>query len=195
MLTALAIFEGVFASNSFSFLSLQFFRSAAQLLISYSSSSMDGMEHSEVLCLRLITDLAQSLDHHCTLCSFFHEELDNCTHGGNTAKDIQRNTTPFSEVSGCTFYTARTSDSSSSMDSYSSTSTVKPSTAPSMPNPKRQSLRRTLSPTHYSLRDLHQQQAASNLRQKQSEEALQRVYESQIMEYLNSSSDLGMIEE
>lgn len=150
------------------------------------------MEHSEVLCLRLITDLAQSLDHHCTLCSFLEEQLDDCTHRDTSTKDIQRTTTPFSDISGCTFYTARTSDSSTSMDSYSSTSTVKPSNAS---QPKRHSLRRTSSPTHYSLRDLHQQQAASTLRQKQSDQALQQVYESQITEYLNSSLYLGMIEE
>lgn len=160
------------------------------------------MEHSEVLCLRLITDLAQSLDHHCTLCSFFHESLDNCSHGGSPERCIERTTTPISDFSGCTFYTAKTSESSSSssssMASYSSTSTVKPTnTTPtqSMPNLKRHALRRTSSPTHYSLRDLHRQQAATNLRQKQSEEALQRVYESQIMEYLNSNLDLAMIEE
>lgn len=170
------------------------FRSIA-LPFTTSDGGKVTMEHSEVLCLRLITDLAQSLDHHCTLCSFFHESLDHCNHGGSPTNDIQRTMTPFSDISGCTFYTARTSDSAISMASYSSTSTVKPSNTPSMPNLKRHSLRRTSSPTHYSLRDLHQQQAAANLRQKQSEEALQQVYESQIMEYLNSNLNLGIIEE
>ncbi|KAF2164222.1 hypothetical protein M409DRAFT_56912 [Zasmidium cellare ATCC 36951] len=56
-----------------------------------------------------------------------------------------------------------------------------------VPVQRRRSIRRMSSPTECSLRELSEKDAwQTTLRQKQSEEELQRVYETQILAYLNA---------
>lgn len=66
-----------------------------------------------------------------------------------------------------------------------------------IPVQRRRSIRRMSSPTECSLRELSEKQAAqAMLRQKQSEEELQRVYETQILAYLNADyADLEEVEQ
>lgn len=65
-----------------------------------------------------------------------------------------------------------------------------------IPVQRRRSIRRMSSPTECSLRELSEKQALQmSLRQKQSEEELQRVYETQILAYLNADyADLEEVE-
>ncbi|KXT18839.1 hypothetical protein AC579_8206 [Pseudocercospora musae] len=148
------------------------------------------MEHSPDVCLRLISDNLSEVDHHCSLCLFFHGSDKTCRHERSSTPNTQRSETPFSE---CSFYTCRTAASrlsTSSLQSYSSgssTSTIKARIQTSIPDAKRQALRRKQSPTHASLRELnHKQESLIDLRTRESEEHLQAVYERQIMQYLSS---------
>ncbi|KAK4614236.1 hypothetical protein CLAFUW4_08770 [Fulvia fulva] len=148
-------------------------------------------DYSPAVCLRLITDLAEGQDHHCTLCTFFHGREGHCQHGPATQPSI-RTATPFTE---CSFYTARsdTSDSDFTLSARSSSSTIKARIQISTSDLKQHHLKRKTSPTEVSLRDLNLQQE-HNLRIQQSEEQLQRVYEEQILSYLNANhGDLGTI--
>lgn len=154
-----------------------------------------SLAYSPAVCIRLIDDMAATLDHHCSLCSFFHEQDQSCQHK-KADKAILRTATPFSD---CSFYTAQSdvSEDSGSLSSRSSSSTIRAKIQVSTSSLKSHSLRRTSSPQEYSLRDLHQQQETQcRLRQQESEERLQQMYESQILAYLNSHHDnLGTIEE
>ncbi|CAK4032212.1 Hypothetical predicted protein [Lecanosticta acicola] len=156
-----------------------------------------------------------------------------------TAPPPFRTGTPFSK---CSFYTAisqdpqddttsshdslpsdddpHSLDDTSSLSSRSSISSLKAvkrrnASQHTLVLKTRRSLRRTSSPTDYSLRELHHQQSSdetdsnnasdfeeqssddddsSSLRQQQSEEKLQAVYEEQILSYLNADyADLEMI--
>jgi hypothetical protein len=152
------------------------------------------MEPSDAVSLRLITDLNAMLDHHCSLCLYFHDSTTSeCSHkapdggGGETAR-------PQSRFSDLSFYSAHTSKTSSTA---SSTKTVK-ATVSVTAEPKRQPfLRRKTSPTEISLRELralHQRQSV--LRAKQSDERLQQLYEEQILEYLSSPDhEFGIVGE
>ena len=151
-------------------------------------------EHSPAVCLRLITNLSQTLDHHCSLCLFFHGSDGACDHRQpQQQSQIKRSATPFSD---CSFYTARTSDSVASFSSDSSSSTIRAMTPKPMLH-RQPSLRRKNSPTEVSLRDLRARHAEQTLlRAKQSEEHLQHVYQSQILAYLEGSfASLDDIEE
>ncbi|EME80836.1 uncharacterized protein MYCFIDRAFT_211679 [Pseudocercospora fijiensis CIRAD86] len=148
------------------------------------------MEHSPAVCLRLISDNLSEVDHHCSLCLFFHGADKTCRHEPSSPPKILRSETPFSD---CSFYTCRTAASSISTTSLqsdssgSSTSTIKARIHITTPAVKRQSLRRKQSPTDASLRELnHSQEILIDLRTRQSEERLQAVYERQIMQYLHS---------
>ncbi|KAK3116188.1 hypothetical protein LTR53_003682 [Teratosphaeriaceae sp. CCFEE 6253] len=92
-----------------------------------------------------------------------------------------------SETSDSSFYTARTSDTFYSASSGSSTSTLTRKVSTRSPG-RPPSLRRKISPTELSLRELRTKHSRQCLiRAKQSEEQLQRVYESQILAYLEGS--------
>lgn len=158
-------------------------------------------QYSPAVCLRLINEHAGSVEYHCTLCTFFHNHEESCGH--KQAHSISRSitATPFSD---CSFYTAQSDISLPELDndigslsSRSSSSTIRASVVNySYPMTRRRSLRRTSSPTDCSLRDLNKQQQSAQvqLRQQQSEEQLQRVYEMQILAYLNAEhADLDTI--
>ncbi|KAF2173389.1 hypothetical protein M409DRAFT_15674 [Zasmidium cellare ATCC 36951] len=158
------------------------------------------MEHSPAyspaVCIRLINDMAATQDHHCSLCSFLNGQDHNCQHE-KASNAILRTATPFSD---CSFYTAQSDvseDDSGSLSSRSSSSTIKARIQVSKSNLKSHALRRTSSPQKCSLRELHHQhESQCQLRQQESEERLQQVYESQILAYLNSQyEDLGAIPE
>jgi hypothetical protein len=148
------------------------------------------MEISRAVCFQLITDNFSGHANHCSLCLFLHGKDNDCQHTlPVTSLDLPRTATPFSD---CSFYTCRsvastTSVTSTESDSSSSTIRAKVKAQPAV---KRHPLRRRQSPTEMSLRDLHHRQSFQlDLRQQQSEEQLQAVYERQILEYLNSDHD------
>lgn len=153
--------------------------------------------HSQAVCWRLVSGNLSEVDHQCSLCLFLTGKDDNCKHIQATAA-LPRSHTPFSEAySENSFYTCRsaaTTRSTTSISSSSSTSTIKAriSISSSVSDLKQHSLRRRQSPTELSLRELNQKQASQvDLRQRQSEEELQQVYERQILQYLNSDIDLS----
>ena len=139
--------------------------------------------------LRLITDLNATVDHHCPLCLFLHDtENGECRHHPY-AKEIERSQSRFSDYS---FYTARTSDSTSNSDGSNSKVRAKVVTTPPKKKP---SLKHKTSPTKLSLRELRAQQSRQSLmREQQSNERLQSVYEKQILAYLEGPlSEMGRI--
>lgn len=150
-----------------------------------------AMDYSPAVCFRLITEVGEILDHHCSLCTFFHDDESQCEHVEGEAPNTSRPKSAFSDSS---WYTARTSHSTSSLlsdssgssgSSGSSTSTIKARVS-AQPLRRKPSLRRKTSPTKVSLRELRAQQSRQSLlRAKQSDERLQRVYESQISAYLD----------
>ncbi|KAI5364182.1 hypothetical protein Slin15195_G098400 [Septoria linicola] len=150
------------------------------------------------VCYRLISDNLSEVDHQCSLCLFLTGSNGLCQHTKPAAAISRTATaTPFSE---CSFYTCRTAASTlsttsiSSGSSRSSSSTIKGrlSNSSSTNALQQHSLRRRQSPTELSLRELNRKQAGQlDLRQRQSEEALQQVYERQILQYLNSNVDLS----
>ncbi|KAK3073267.1 hypothetical protein LTR53_005317 [Teratosphaeriaceae sp. CCFEE 6253] len=135
--------------------------------------------------VQLDTKPNSSLEHHCSLCHFLYASRAACEHLHHLRPDQRRPTA--SETSDSSFYTARTSDTFYSASSGSSTSTLTRKVSTRSPS-RRPSLRRKISPTELSLRELRTRQSRQCLiRAKQSEEQLQRVYESQILAYLEGS--------
>lgn len=136
--------------------------------------------------LRLITDFNDMIDQRCPLCLFLHDSENGlCRHKGH-GKEIVRSQSRFSDYS---FYTAQTTDSGTVARSNDRIR-AKVVTPP----PKKQPcLRHKVSPNKVSLRELRSQQSRQSLiRTKQSEADLQRAYEQQIMEYLESPlSEMG----
>lgn len=155
------------------------------------------MEHSPVVCLQLINDVSRMLNHHCSLCLFFHDVQSTCQHP-RLRPPVSR---PSTQLSDGSFYTAPTSGANSCISAGRSSGSVQ-AIVRSASTSFRQSpgLRRRSSPTDRSLRDLRIDQARrDDLRKKQSEEQLQRVYESQTLAYLNGPyaqhAELERIEE
>lgn len=148
------------------------------------------MNHSPAVCLRLATDLTAMPDYHCSLCLFFNESSADCSHTPINRLPAK----PSSTRSDHSFYTARTSDSAKSTISSISTSTGRAKSSRSSIAQK-PSLKRKISPTEVSLRDLRARHAwQTSIRAQQSEEQLQRVYEHQIRAYLESTPpDLNSI--
>ena len=149
------------------------------------------MEQSPAVCITLLTDMDSTLETHCSLCLFFHEnDSAACSH--HSIKAIAPRAA--SVLSDSSFYTARSSETTLSARRYRHPSSITSSRSTITSRP---SLRRKMSPTEVSLRDLrakHEQQ--SYMRTMQSDEQLQQLYESQIMTYLNRSVvDLGSIVE
>lgn len=133
---------------------------------------------------RLETGASNSLaGDYCSLCAYIL--------GGKGANDVEvvrspcDHRRPHMATSDSSFYTANSARWSSSSSGTSSSSVVRANIRP--PTPHRQPpLRRRYSPTEVSLRELSDWQAnKSALRAKESEEALQQKYESQILLYLN----------
>lgn len=156
------------------------------------------MSYSQAVCYRLVSNNLTEVDHQCTLCLFLTGQADSCHHTIKPAAVIPREAaaTPFSE---CSFYTCRSASSTlstSSISSGSSTSTIKARichASTSTSDLRQHALRRRQSPTELSLRELHRRQAQqSDLKERRSEEKLQRVYELQILQYLNSDVNLDM---
>ena len=124
---------------------------------------------------RLITDHSKTLNHHCSICQFFHSSDQHCEHKMDRPP-APRSHSHFSDYS---YYSAVTR--ASTPTTLPSVST-KPSTI-SLRGSRQ--LRRKTSPTEVSLRELRAKHAhQSLLRAKKSEEELQRVYEMQILAYL-----------
>jgi len=141
------------------------------------------MNNQPPVSLRLINDLDTVLNHHCSLCLFFHESRTPCDHKPRTFP----RPTP-SECSDSSFYTAQTSDTIRPASSHSLSRTIA-TKASSALFPRNRPLRRKISPRESSLRELRTKQSRQCLvRTKQSEEQLQRVYESQILAYLEGPS-------
>lgn len=138
-------------------------------------------EHSQIVCLRLIDEISQSLNHHCSLCLFLNDDVvpESCVHSNGHDTSNRRPFTPCTEAS---FHTAVSTPVSESARSTASDETSSPNRTSTTPR-----LRRRASPTHISLRDLEAEHARALLRAKQSEEQLQRVYESQVLQYLNGA--------
>lgn len=156
------------------------------------------MGYSQAVCHRLVSGNLAEVDHQCSLCLFLTGQADSCDHIARPAAVIPREATatPFSE---CSFYTCRSATSTlstSSRSSGSSSSTIKARVchaSTSTSDLRQHSLRRRQSPTELSLRELHRRQAQqSDIRERRSEEKLQRVYERQILQYLNSNMDLDL---
>lgn len=165
--------------------------------------------------LKLIDDLGRMLDHHCSLCLFFHDTQSTCTHHRPGLRRLGRASSSFSD--DCSFYTARTSSSDDNSDAESlrlppvpSRSSRRVRMIPLRPTDGDDShrtsslwnvtLRRKTSPTNVSLRELSAQHSSSSstrrslLSAQDSEEALQRVYESQIRVYLDGGfADLASL--
>jgi hypothetical protein len=140
--------------------------------------------HSPALCLQLITHMSAKIDHHCSLCLFFSENDEPCKHGMGSSESRP------SLISDNSYYTARTTDSAASR--HRTVRTI-PNIGDEHSIEARRSLRRKISPTQTSLRELRAKHSRlSFVRAKQSEADLQRAYESQIMAYLDGS--LGPIE-
>lgn len=133
------------------------------------------MDKSAPISLRLITDLDETLEHHCSLCLFFHEMPDSpCEHRRNLK--IPR--PPSTTLTDMSVYTAQTSEH---------WTRAKPSKKPP-------ALRRKISPTEISLRELRAKQSRQSLvKAKRSEEKLQQLYESQILAYLDDTyAEIGI---
>ncbi|EMC95788.1 hypothetical protein BAUCODRAFT_123082 [Baudoinia panamericana UAMH 10762] len=137
------------------------------------------MENSKRLSFGQIVRVTTGTQHYCSVCRYFSHPTDVCTCKRRSISGVmlsRRN--PSSIVSESSFYTARTSTSAASTSCSSVTST-----------PITPALRRRRSPVGVSLRDLHSLQSRqSSLRAQESEERLQRVYEMQIVSYLNRST-------
>ncbi len=142
------------------------------------------------VCLRLINDLDKVLNHHCSLCLYFHGSKTPCDHKPRTFP----RPTP-SECSDSSFYTAQTSDTTIRSASSHSLSRTVATKASSASFPRNRPLRRKISPRESSLRELRTKQSQQCfVRTKQAEEQLQRVYESQILAYLEGPSvELGCV--
>ena len=131
--------------------------------------------------LRLITANNETIEHYCPLCLFLHDSED-CEY--NDKKSLNTSySRPSSRQSDTSRYSERTVDDFAFFGSTRELR-VKIVTTPLKAAP---ALRRRVSPTDVSLRDLSRKQSQQSLiRQQRSEERLQRVYEDQIMAYLES---------
>jgi hypothetical protein len=139
------------------------------------------MGQGPTISLRLITDSNKEIDHYCPLCLFLHDPQDcpgqNKRHFG---KDFSR---PTSRLSDTSRYSERTTDN---FAFFGSTKELRARVI-AMPPKEKPVLRRKMSPTDVSLRELNEKQSRQTmLRQRQSEERLQQVYEEQILAYLES---------
>ena len=139
------------------------------------------MGQGPTISLRLITDYNKQIDHYCPLCLFLHD-LEECP-GQNKrhlVKDVSR---PTSRLSDTSHYSERT------IDNFALFGSTKELRARVIATPLKEKpiLRRKMSPTDVSLRELNAKQSRqTTLRQRQSEERLQQVYEDQILAYLES---------
>ena len=130
--------------------------------------------------LRLITDFNETINQQCTLCLFLHDSENGvCRHKGQNDETLR----PQSRFSDYSFYTAQSTDSCRRQQA-SHKIRARVMTAPSKKEP---TLRHKTSPPNVSLRELRARHSRQSLmREKQSEERLQRLYEDQILEYLES---------
>lgn len=150
------------------------------------------MYHSSPPNLRLITDSDKMLDFDCSDQSPSREADSTWELVMHTLQQIPR---PSSALSDSSYYTAQTSDSHYSESSSSSVHiiTVQMPTSLKQRSPP---LRRKMSPTAVSLRELRAEQSRRDraMRAQQSEEQLQRLYECQIQAYLDGQfADLHSI--
>ena len=138
-----------------------------------------NMKRQPPVTLRLITDQNATIDLHCTLCQFLHLGPEECTHNLYEKEYLRTQ----SHISDFSFYTAHTTESNAPVN----TGRIKAQIITTPPAHKRPTLRHKTSPTETSLRELRAQHAQQLLvREKQSEQRLQDVYESQILSYLDS---------
>lgn len=131
--------------------------------------------------LRLTTDKDTTIEHHCPLCLFLHDSTEcDQRHHRHLNKDISR---PTSRLSDASCYSERTTDH---FAFFGSTKGLRVKVIATPPKEK-PVLRRKMSPTDVSLRELRAKQENQLLiRQQRSEEQLQQVYECQILAYLES---------
>ena len=149
--------------------------------------------------MHLITDMDETIDNYCSPCLFLHDSPDCSNYHNNSNEHLTSSSSetsisrPTSRNSNISTYSDRTS---SNLDFFGSTKALtahvrRPVIATS---PQRKpALRRKRSPTDVSLRDLNLNDSRTALiRQRRSEERLQRVYEEQILAYLESPlSEMG----
>jgi hypothetical protein len=153
------------------------------LLISSSLSMFQAqsekMADQKKIQLRLITDMDSTIEHHCSLCLYFHDAQNTqCLHRNNATLKASR-----SPASTSSYYTAETSSSNGEQAVQSAIrAKVWASPAPSRPT-----LRHRTPTQGVSLRELRARQSQQSiLRAKESEEKLQQAYEAQILAYLQS---------
>jgi hypothetical protein len=139
------------------------------------------MGQGPTISLRLITDHNKEIDHSCPLCLFLHDP-EECP-GQNNRRFVRDISRPTSHRSDTSRYSERTVDN---FAFFGSTKGLRARVITAPPKEK-PILRRKMSPTDVSLRELNQKQSSqTSLRQRQSEERLQQVYEEQILAYLES---------
>ena len=131
--------------------------------------------------LRLTTDNDTTIEHHCPLCLFLHDSTDcENRHDRHINKDVSR---PTSRLSDASCYSERTTDH---FAFFGSTRGLRVRVI-ATPLKQKPVLRRKMSPTDVSLRELRAKQERQVLiRLQRSEEQLQQVYECQILAYLES---------
>jgi len=131
--------------------------------------------------LRLTTDNDTTIEHHCPVCLLLHDTTDcDNRHDRHINKDISR---PTSRLSDASCYSERTTDH---FAFFGSTKQLRVRVIATLPKEK-PVLRRKISPTDVSLRELRAKQEKQILiRLQRSEEQLQQVYECQILAYLES---------
>lgn len=140
--------------------------------------------------LDLITYLDNTLGHHCPLCFFLEFDNSECPHK-QTRRDVAH---PPSNNSDLWSYN---SSIASSRLFTSSKNTIRAKVSVASSDGTQPSLRRKRSPTGTTLRELNSQESLSRpqqfsgsqqnlLRTQQSDERLRKVYESQILTYLES---------
>jgi hypothetical protein len=131
--------------------------------------------------LRLITANNETIEHYCRLCLFLHDS-EECEYNHKRPFNASYSR-PSSRQSDTSRYSERTVDDfaffGSTRELRVKIVTTPPKTAPA--------LRRRISPTDVSLRELSRKQSQQGFIQRlRSEERLQRVYEDQILAYLGS---------
>lgn len=136
-------------------------------------------QKAQTTSLRLIKDINNLLDHHCSLCQFLQNtKCRHCQHD----EFLQPPTSPTACTSNSSFHSSDSSDS----DRSNVTVTAKITTTAQKKMPP---LRRTSSPVDISLRELRDRQLRrATILAKRSDERLRQVYQSQLLAYLDGAS-------
>lgn len=141
------------------------------------------MGQGPTLSLRLTTDDNKTIDHYCPLCLFLHDS-EACEYNHNNRFNNRSISRPCSRQSDTSCYSERTVDN---FAFFGSTKGLRARVIATPPPRDKPVLRRKMSPTDVSLRELRRKHSQQTLlRQTRSEERLQQVYEEQILAYLDS---------